>query len=81
MAQPKKLTLKQKQAKALDEQISHYLCELARLKKVQDLDTKRWAALEIFKELGQLGKDVRVSHAQDIALYVAREAQIGINFM
>lgn len=81
MAQPKKLTHKQKQEKKLMQRLESYKTELKNLKiaiktKLSDseLDTWRWAALQIFKDLGEFEKHPEVDRYREIALNLAREA-------
>lgn len=85
MAQPKKLTFKQKQERKLLLQLETYKTSLLRIKKamktnLDDLETWRWAAMEVFKDLGKLEKHPEVDKWREYALELARECQIGMNF-
>lgn len=84
MAQPKKLTLKQKQEKKLLEEIATHKSELMRIKlgmksKPGEMSTWRWAALEVFKDLKDL-KHPEADKTRELALKIARDAQGAMNF-
>lgn len=79
MAQPKKLTQKQKQEKKLLDALETYKTELARLRKAiitqpKENDTWQWAAIQIFKDLGSLGEHPEISKWRNYALKTARDA-------
>lgn len=79
MAQPKKLTHKQKQEKKILDRLEHYKTELRNLRKAivskpRENDTWQWAALEIFRDLGTLEKHPEVDKCREYALTLARDA-------
>jgi hypothetical protein len=81
MAQPKKLTFKEKQQKKLMDQLAPYIYELKQIKigmkkNPDDMDTWRWASLETYKELAKLKDSAEVEKYREIALAMAREATL-----
>lgn len=79
MAQPKKLTFKQKQEKKLLEKLESYKRELAHIRKAivsqpREKVTWQWAALQIHKDLGALEKHPEIDRWRAYALQLAREA-------
>lgn len=85
MAQPKKLTHKQKQEKKLLDALETYKTELARLRKAiinqpMENDTWQWAALQIFKDLGTLGEHPEIAKWRNYALGLARDASSSFTF-
>ena len=86
MAQPKKLTYKQKQEKAAMKILEPYKKQLQQLhmsmrKNPSEMETWRWAALELFKEISGLSMEHgEMERLKERALFLAREAQGAINF-
>lgn len=86
MAQPKKLTHKQKQEKKLLNQIAPYKEDLVRIKRAMkekpgEMETWRWACLEIFRKITNLKIDhIEATNMKEYALKLAAEAQGVINF-
>lgn len=86
MAQPKKLTPAQRKQKKDQEQYKAYQEELSKLlsaaknKPADQASTWRWAALEIFRELQAFPKSSERDVMIERALYVARQAQVVMNF-
>lgn len=90
MAQPKKLTAKQKQAKKEIQQLNEIYQNILRIRQAMRtntqssaLETWRWATLNLYNDLCQL----RICHEthkwalyKEQALDTAREAQFAINF-
>jgi hypothetical protein len=82
MAQPKKVSFQEKQRRKLVAEINAHGAELLKLKKAmknqpEEMDTWRWAVLEIFKQLRQYGKEA--DDMREAALQLARNAQVAIN--
>lgn len=79
MAQPKKLTHKQKHEKKLLDSLERYKTELKNLRKTiinkpGEKDTWQWAAMQIFRDLGTLEKHPEVDKCREYALKLARDA-------
>ena len=81
MGQPKKLTHAQKIAKIENDKLASYKIQLVRLRiglaRFDDAKTWKWAALELYKELGREFPEEtsRVRQYREEALNIAKEAQ------
>jgi hypothetical protein len=85
MGQPKKLSHKQKQEKKFLEKLVYYRQELTKLnvavkKKPDEVDTWRWASLQLYHEMTSLGEHSEVEKCKNIALHIARTCQEAVNF-
>lgn len=86
MGQPKKLTHKQRQERAVMTRIAPIDAELKRIyhalktASAEEVPTWRWAALEIFRSLQVEQSHEQVDKLKEKALYIAREAQAVMNF-
>lgn len=90
MAQPKKLSAKEKQAKKENEQLDVYHQNLLKVRRAlynktgtSELETWRWAALNIFNQLSGLSlrhQTQRLAILKNQALDTAYEAQFALNF-
>lgn len=91
MAQPKKLSPKEKQAKKENKQMDEIAQNLQRVRQAlhtktqqsSQLETWRWAALNIFNQLSNLDirhETHRMAALKSHALDTAREAQFALNF-
>lgn len=93
---PKKLTHREKQQKEVRQRLGKYAVELSKIKNAlntsDDLETWRWASLEVFRAISNDkwpknndhdGYDIsaNVERMKERALEIARDAQVGINFM
>ncbi len=87
MAQPKKLTHKQRMENKIKKDMEQYIEELSKIhrgmkKKPTEMDTWKWAALEVYKQLSSHAenKHPEVQKCINTALHLAREAQLARNF-
>jgi hypothetical protein len=87
MGQPKKLTQKQRQERALLARLRPMEDDLKRIMRAlmstpaNQAHTWRWAALEVLRSLQTEPNNEHVERLREKALAVAREAQIVINFV
>lgn len=81
MAQPKKLTYKEKQEKKAMKILDPYKKQLQQLQMSMrnipsEMETWRWAALMLFKEISRLSVEHgEMERLKERALFLAREAQ------